>query len=136
MKSQFVQSVLIAGLTVLGSLTLSAQDKVEIATIPFAFTVNHKAMPAGDYSVKSMNTSGIFQLTAREGGSVFVTANGLKENKAAQPHLSFACAEGDCVLSQIWMPGSNQGNLRSDAAVDRDMQHKLSMAAMINIALK
>jgi hypothetical protein len=137
MKSQFVRMVLTAGLTVLGSLTLSAQDKQAVAKIPFAYQANHTSFAAGTYRVDLLNTSGLFQLTDQESGhSIFVNVPTTKEAKASESgHLVFACYQGDCVLSQIWLPGSDIGYARSDASVDRDMQRKLGMATMISVRL-
>lgn len=138
MKSQFVRVVLTAGLTLLGSLTLGAQDREEIAKIPFAFQANHTSLAAGDYEVKQLNTNGTFQLVNRnEGNSIFVVAPPTQSaSKAAvDGHLTFACYGGDCVLSQIWMPYSNIGYTRSQSAVDHDSQRKLGMATMINVRM-
>jgi hypothetical protein len=127
---------LTAGLTVLGSLTLSAQDKVETAKIPFAFQANHKALAAGDYRVEQLNNAGTFMVRNERGESIFVSVPELIEaSPSAQPHLTFACYEGNCVLSQIWMPGSNVAYGRSDAAVNRDLQRRLGMATMIDVRL-
>jgi hypothetical protein len=136
MKSQFVRIVLTAGLTTLGSLTLSAQDKVENAKIPFAFQANHTALSAGDYKISEYNLSGTFQiLSVTDGHSTFVNVPSRVEGKPdAGPHLTFACYEGNCVLSEIWMPGGN-GYKRSESAVDHDLQRKLGMATMISVRL-
>lgn len=136
MKSQFARIVLTAGLTMLGSLTLSAQDKVETAKIPFAFQANHTALAAGDYKIELYNLAGTFQILDRSTGhSIMVSVPTKLQGKAgADPHLTFACYEGDCVLSEIWMPGGD-GYVRSSSAVDHDLQRKLDMATMINVRL-
>jgi hypothetical protein len=137
MKSQFVRTVLIAGLAAMGSLTVSAQNNLADAKIPFAFTANHKSYPAGDYRIQESNTSGYFQLNDyAEGKSGIVTANGTADAKRSEKgHLTFACAEGNCVLSEVWMPGSSVGRIRSASAVDRDLQRKLGMATMVSVRL-
>jgi hypothetical protein len=137
MKSQFMQIVLTAGLTVLGSLTLSAQDRSESAKIPFAFHAYQKSFAAGEYRVDQKNDAGMFQLTSRsDGHSIFLNAPQMVEtNEVGDPHLTFACYEGDCVLKEIWLPGSKIGYVRSDSSVDKDLQRKLGVAAMVNVRL-
>jgi hypothetical protein len=137
MKSQFVRTVLTAGLAMLGGLTLSAQNPSAIAKIPFAYQANHASLAAGKYTVERANVSGLFQLTDQSTGkSIFVNAPSMIEAKGhSEGHLSFACYQGDCVLSQIWLPGSDVGYARSDASVNSDMQRKLSMATMISVRL-
>jgi hypothetical protein len=137
MKSQFVRIVLTAALTALGSLTLCAQDKKEAAKIPFAFHANHNSFAAGDYDVEQVSSYGLFQIMDKSNGhSIFVNAPPAVEAKNySDAHLTFACYKGDCVLSQIWLPGSKIGYARPDAAVDRDLQRKLGMSSMISVRL-
>jgi hypothetical protein len=137
MKSQFVRIVLTAALTALGSLTLSAQDKKEAAKIPFAFHANHNSFAAGDYSVEQVNYAGLFQLTGKSNGhSIFVNTAPVVEAKGdSDAHLTFACYKGDCVLAQIWLPGSKVGYARPESSVDRDLQRKLGVSSMISVRL-
>jgi hypothetical protein len=137
MKSQFVRSLLIAGLTVAGSLTLSAQNKSADAKVPFAFTANHKSYPAGDYRIQQMDSAGVFQLNDyADAKSGIVGTSGRESKSSADPgHLTFACSQGDCVLSEVWLPGSSVGYIRSNSSVDRDLQRRLGMATMVNVRL-
>jgi hypothetical protein len=137
MKSQFMHLVLTAGLTVLGSLTLSAQDQTETAKVPFAFHANENSFAAGEYRVDRIDSQGLFQLTSQnDGRSIFVPAPLSMESKAASdPHLTFACYQGDCVLKEIWVGDGKIGYSRSDSAVEKDIQRKLGMAAMIHVRL-
>jgi hypothetical protein len=138
MKGQFVRTVLIAGLAALGSLIASAQDRQADAKIPFAFTINHKSMPSGEYRVQSVDNRGLFRINNNsKGGAAFVPAPNTKESKgdADQGHLTFACYQGNCVLTQIWMPGSSVGNYRSDGAVDSDLQRRLGVSTLVSVRL-
>ena len=137
MKSQFVRTVLTAGLAIIGSLTASAQSNSADAKIPFAFTANHTAMPAGDYRIHETDTPGVFRLNDyADAKAIVVSAAGRQDSKPSMTgHLSFACYQGDCVLSQIWLPGSSVGYIRSSSAVDSDLQRKLGMATMVNVRL-
>jgi hypothetical protein len=137
MKSQFMQIVLTAGLTVFGSLTVSAQDRSESAKIPFAFHAYQNSFAAGDYVVNKINDSGTFQLISMSNGrSILLNAPlSIEAKDYSEGKLTFACYQGDCVLKQIWLSGSNLGYRRSDSAVDKDLQRKLGMATMINVRL-
>ena len=137
MTRQFVRTVLIAGLTALGSLTLTAQDRSATAKIPFAFRSNHKSMPAGDYRIDRLSEGGLFRLADYDAATAeFVPAPVLVDAKNHdEGRLTFACYQGQCVLSQIAMPGSSVAYKRSQSAVDNDLQRKLGMATMVNIRL-
>jgi hypothetical protein len=137
MKSQFVSIVLTAGLAMLGCLTLRAQNSQEIANIPFAFHANQTAFAAGEYRLQKLNTNGMFRLSSTgDGHSIFVNAPPIVEAKNyVEGHLTFACYQGDCVLSQIWLAGSKIGYARLDSAIDHDRQRKIGVASMINVRL-
>ena len=138
MKSQFVHIVLTAGLTVLGSLALSAQNQYETATIPFTFQVNHKSFAAGDYTLARINSSGVFQVMSKESGrSAFVSAPpSLSGKEHEEGRLTFTCYGGDCVLSQIWLDGSSIGYARSQSSIDKDLPRTLGVASLISVPLK
>ncbi len=134
MKSQFVRIVLTAGLTILGSISLSAQSNRETAKIPFAFHVGETQLSAGDYTVQRVNTAGLFQVTRQDGHSMFINAPAVLSGKAHEHgRLTFACYAKDCALSQIWMDNSELGYSRSASSLDRDLSRRLSMAALISI---
>jgi hypothetical protein len=138
MKSHLVRTLLIAGLTVAGSLTLSAQNNKSVdAKIPFAFTVNHQAMPAGDYQISEIGVPGTFQLNEyTQGKSVLTGTSGRPDSPANEKgHLTFACYQGGCVLAAIWLPDHSAGYARSARAVDDELQRKLGMATMVNVRL-
>ena len=133
MKKYFTHIILSAGLSaILGSLTLSAQDQMEVATIPFAFEVNHVSLPAGEYTVQRVNSADLFQIYDADGHSIFLMAP-INEEGAPNPRLVFRCYGNDRVLSQIWTgSGTGYGLVKSQWEKDR----KLEMSAVISVALK
>ena len=136
MKSQFTRIVLTAGLVLIGSLTLSAQDKQATAKIPFAFEANHVSLPAGTYGVYTQGPqAGLFRIADSSGHASFVSTHGADAKPVDEGKLTFACAEGKCVLSQIAVPGSETRYARSSSAVDNEMQRKLGMATMVSVRL-
>jgi hypothetical protein len=135
MKSQFTRTVLTAGLALFGSLTLSAQDRQANAKIPFAFEVNHQSLPAGTYGVYWQAQGGVFRIADDSGHASFVSTYAADTKRVDDGKLTFACAEGKCVLSKIALPGSEFQYARSTSAVDNDMERKLGMATMVNVRL-
>jgi hypothetical protein len=137
MKSQLMHIVLSAGLAVLGSLTLGAQDRSETAKVPFAFHAYQNSFAAGEYRLDRINQSGTFQLISMsDGHSIFVSAPlSIEANDYSEGKLTFACYQGDCALKEIWLPASKTGYARTDSSVEKDLQRKLGLATMINVRL-
>jgi hypothetical protein len=133
MKRQLKPIILTAGLSaLLGSLTLSAQDySREIANVPFAFQASERILPAGEYTLKQVNSAGLFQVYDSYGHSLFLNAPVPKSTKAVNPRLTFACYGNDCLLSQVWMPESTTGFSISDSAMKKQLTRKIGMAAEI-----
>jgi hypothetical protein len=135
MKSQFTRIVLTAGLTMLASLSLSAQDRTANAKIPFAFQANQKSLPAGTYGVYRENQSGLFRLSDDDGHSVFVSTSVADAKPNDEGKLTFACAQGTCVLAQLALPGNALKYARTSSSIEKDIQRKLGMATMVNVRL-
>lgn len=135
MKRQFTTIILSAGLSLLGSLTLSAQDQTEVATIPFAFHANETVMPAGKYFFEQKTESGLFQVRSASGHSIFLSAAIGKTTDPNHPKLTFAHYGSEYVLSQISMPGNAVGYRVSSSAFDKELPRNFGLAAMISVPL-
>src|SRR5579863_5462352 len=133
MKSHFSHVVLIAGLTLFGSLSLNAQTKVN-ATVPFIFQANHYAFSPGDYTLEQVGepSDGRFALRENSTGHSIFLAIPIPQNKKnyEQGYLTFACNAGDCALAKVALPESNVVYARPDSSIEKDMQRKLGMASM------
>ena len=105
MKRQFMYVILTAGLSALfGSPTLSAQDQMEIANVPFAFQVNDAVLAAGKYQVSRDISSGLIQMrNSNTGHGIYVMTHPTDYSRVNNPRLTFTCYGNDCVLSTIWM---------------------------------
>ncbi len=136
MKRQFTTIILTAGLSLLGSLTISAQDQLEVASIPFAFHANQTVMPAGKYLVEQRNAGGLFQLRSEHGKSIFLSAPVQKRTDPARPRLTFSRYGSEYLLSQISMAGNDVGYNVSSSALDKELSRKIGMAAMISVPLR
>ena len=115
---------------------LSAQDSRTAADIPFAFIANQTVMPAGHYELKSIDASGsLFTLRNANGRGVLFAA-GMRENGSPdRPHLTFACYGKECVLAEIAPPASAIAYSLSKRAVEKNLHHTSSVAAMVSIKL-
>jgi hypothetical protein len=136
MKRQFTTLVLTAGLSaMLGTFSLSAQDRSETADIPFAFQVQQRTLPAGHYRVDQRNVSSMFQLYDGDGHSIFLSAGQQQKADPDKPKLTFACYGHDCVLAKISMPGSDVSYGLSQKQIEKNLPHSIGMVSMISVRL-
>ncbi len=109
----------ILGLAMLGAMAVTgvkpaaAQDKVR-ASIPFAFNVGAKALPAGDYDVQrlSTNTMMIQEVNSHEAAMAITSATDPR-NAEGKVSLVFNRYGEDNFLSQILTPDSGRVLLKS-----------------------
>jgi hypothetical protein len=129
--------ILSAGLSaLLGTTTLSAQQKTEVAEVPFTFHAQQQTLPAGEYQVTEGNSSSIFQLTGPEGKSIYVNVPLPNTTDPQKPHLTFARYGGEYVLSGISMPGRDVGHAVWQSTIEKNLTRKMGIAAMVSVSLK
>lgn len=133
MKLHLTHILLTAGLSaLLGTAALSAQERIDVADIPFAFHAGEKTLPAGAYTVREYGTR-IFLISGENGNSAFVLTPGSKIGEPENPRLVFRCYGNEHVLSQIWMyDGSGYGLGKSSLEKSR----RLEMASLVVVRLK
>lgn len=137
MTRNMTHMILTAGLSaLLGAAILGAQNSSEVANVPFTFHSEQQTFPAGKYRVSERGSNGVFQLYGPNQESIFVTAMVPVTANPAKPHLTFACLGGECVLSEISMPGKDTGYRASKSQIDKNLTHKLGIATMISVPLK
>lgn len=137
MKRQFTSIILTATLSALvGSVSLSAQDRSEVATIPFSFQAQGKTLPAGDYTVKEQNSAGsLYKLTNSSGESIFWVGQNQKDADPAKPKLTFAHSGSEYVLASVSMPGSTVSHGVSDATIKKSFSRSLGISSMLAVPL-
>jgi hypothetical protein len=129
--------ILTAGLSaLLGTTILGAQSLSEMANIPFTFHSEQQTFAAGQYRVSERGSNGIFQLYGPDQKSIYVSASVPVTVTSAKPHLTFTCSGGECVLSEIAMPGRDVAYRVSKSKIDKNLSHKLGIATMISVPLK
>jgi hypothetical protein len=137
MKHKLIHMILTAGLSaLLGTASLSAQSLREVAHVPFTFHTEQQTLPAGTYEVAERGSNGVFQLYSPDRKSIFVGAMVPVTANPDKPHLQFACYDGQCVLSEISMPGREIAYRLSQSKIDKNLTHKLGIASMISVPLK
>jgi hypothetical protein len=137
MKRTLTRILMAAGIAGPFVAHLSAQNSRTVADIPFAFVANQTVMPAGRYELKqSGDASGlVFTIRNADGRAAYVTT-GIRENGSPdRPHLTFACYGKECVLAMIAPPASMTAYSLSERAVEKNLHHTLSVAAMVSIKL-
>ena len=101
-------------LVVLGAVSASAQSsRMLVSNIPFAFIVGDAALPAGEYSIQTVNLSGR-QLLLRDwkGHSLYIPIQ--TSGKAvgeAKDKLVFHLVNGQYFLASIWTPDNSVGRV-------------------------
>jgi hypothetical protein len=137
MTLKMTHMILAAGLSaLLGTASLGAQNLREVADVPFTFHAQRQTLPAGTYQVTETGSNGLFRLYSPDRQSIFVGALVPVSANPDKPHLKFACYGGECVLSEISMPGRETGYQASASQIDRNLHRKLGVAAMISVPLK
>jgi len=78
-------------------------------TVPFAFTVGHQTLAAGDYTVTAHHQSLQLARTDGHGGAIVLTnATGGRSNDDPTPRLVFHRYGDRYFLSQAWIGGGRE----------------------------
>ncbi|HSU59254.1 MAG TPA: hypothetical protein VLI55_08075 [Bryobacteraceae bacterium] len=137
MKLNMTHMILTAGLSaLLGTASLGAQNLSEVADVPFTFHAAQQTLSAGKYQVNERTATGLFQIYSPNKESIFVGAMVPTTSDPNRPHLTFACSGGECVLSEIAMPGRETAYRLSKSQIEKNLTHKLGIAAMVSVPLK
>lgn len=126
MKKQVLTLVGVLSLLLVAGSAFAQSGQIR-ATIPFNFTVNHTAMPAGNYSIFTTGGTGsLLVLQGANGRAVRITSsNGVQASKPSDStKLIFRCYGDRYFLAQVWKRGSQMGRelpkstLESEVAMD------------------
>jgi hypothetical protein len=114
MKKQIYISLITLGLlTALAATPVYAQFQTPIKlSVPFAFTVGDKTMPAGEYTLKPANDAGLYSrllIRSKDGKTVAIILTGVIQASAVQEEakVTFNRYGDQYFLSQVWMPGTD-----------------------------
>jgi hypothetical protein len=128
-----------AAFALLGTMVASAQTLNVKAKIPFSFVVNHATLPAGEYSLNSVDDQGtalaIRNLDSKTTNlalsNACVSANGASKTK-----LVFHRYGDRYFLSQIWIAGNDRGREIPPGAREKEMARDYSMQQVILVAAR
>lgn len=130
MKQQIASWMSVFGLLLVAACA-SAQSVNVKANVPFDFVVDNATLPAGAYSIQSINNgSGSPTLVIRgENGKAgrLVSSNAAEKLNAAETsHLLFHRYGNTYFLAQIWMQGEHRGRelrmTRREAEIAKNLQ--------------
>lgn len=126
-----------AALALFGTMAASAQTVDVKANVPFSFTVNRATLPAGEYSLKSMDEQGaalaIRDLNSKTANLV-LSSSCRSPKSASQTKLVFHRYGNHYFLSQIWIEGSEAGRELRPSAGEKEMARNVSMQEVVLVA--
>ncbi|HYU97571.1 MAG TPA: hypothetical protein VE977_01970 [Pyrinomonadaceae bacterium] len=100
-------------LLTMSAAIVHAQTKRSTINIPFSFTVGHKTLPAGEYTVEPNrgNSDNVWLVESTTGHDnvVFTTGSAWTRETQENTKLVFNNYDGQYFLSQIWSAGDNTG---------------------------
>ena len=134
------RNLLIAAALALFATTAAVAQTVDVkANVPFTFTVNRATLPAGEYSLKSMDEQGtalaIRNLNSRTANLV-LSSSCRSPKSAGQTRLLFHRYGDHYFLSQIWMEGSDVGRELRPSAEEKEVAKDFSMQQVVLVAAK
>ena len=112
-KHAFTILAVFSLLLTISAASVHAQSNRSTINIPFSFTVGHKTLPAGEYSVEpgrsDSNSSWLIQSVQGNGSVLFSTSSIWTIETQKTSRLVFNNYDGQYFLSQIWSVGDNSG---------------------------
>jgi len=123
-------SLSVLGLAVVLAAPIAAQSITVKASVPFEFTVGTRALPAGDYTVDTMSSSGILVVRSESGGSdasaLTLSISGAKAGARSQILLVFHRYGDRYFLSQVWDGTKAAGRTIPISRPEREVSQRAS----------
>jgi hypothetical protein len=135
-----LKNVLVAGLVMVGSgAGVRAQQAERVVTFeaPFAFEVEQRKLPAGEYTV--LVESGWLQIQGKDGSAAAhaltmpVLSRGQKT--VAHSHVVFHNYQGRYFLAEIWASGQEKGRELLETREEQQLAKRQEMVA-VNVPLR
>ena len=116
-------------LTGIGGLTANAQiytDTTVEADIPFAFIVGTTTLPAGKYTIRTLDDTSLNLLEIRSSNgrtaAAFETQNKVAERTPRQTEVVFNKIGDQYFLSQIWVEGTDTGVQAEQSKIEKRLE--------------
>jgi hypothetical protein len=132
MKKLFLTVMTLFLFTGIGAISASAQvvDIID-ATIPFDFTVNDTAFPAGEYSIKRVNSNHQRTMILRDGEGrnliFFLTNEAIAHGTPDDTELIFNVVGNRYFLSKIFEEGNSRGVALVPSDLEKQLRNELSI---------
>lgn len=125
-------------LALLVTTAASAQTIRVKANIPFAFIVNHATLPAGDYSVESVDLdSKVLAIGEVNGKKSLVMSNSCEKLETSkQTSLVFHRYGNRYFLNRIWVQGNNAGHEIPTSPREKEVARDFSMQEVVLMAAR
>ena len=124
-KQAFRILTVLSLLLTMSAAIVHAQSKRSIINIPFSFTVGHKTLPAGEYTVQPnrSNSDNVWLVESTTGHDSVIFTSGSAWTRETQENtkLVFNNYDGQYFLSQIWSAGDNTGRELRMPRVERQL---------------
>jgi hypothetical protein len=127
MKKQILSVVGVLSLMIVAGSAL-AQNRVQ-ANVPFNFNVNRTNMPAGQYVITALGSSGnnlLIQSHEKNAAKLVMPNRAELSSPSETTKLVFHCYGKDqCFLYQIWVEGMRRGQQFPKSSLENEIEAKL-----------
>ena len=104
-----------------------AQQKIQ-SNVPFSFTVNKTAFPAGAYTISPIGAAGILLVKGDDNNAINTMAPHAVESlkPADRTKLVFHCyGREHCFLYEVWVRGETRGRQLPASPVEKELAARL-----------
>lgn len=140
MKKQSLFSLLamVVVLAVGSAYAQLASPGVVKVNIPFSFTANQKAFPAGEYKVKNSGTARVLLISAEDSSEqgLISTMDVEANQSSAQTKLIFHRYGDQYFLSQVWVRGEASGHELPTTRTEKELMAKAASDSVAILARK
>jgi hypothetical protein len=106
-------------------------------TTTFPFTVGHATVPAGTYTIKSVDDDpAMLELSGQNVGLFFQTNNAMTNGRASKTEVVFKRYGKSYILKDIWLEGSETGFESVAAAGERHVDKSQGPEAEERVAAR
>jgi hypothetical protein len=116
------------------------QDAIRVS-IPFAFVVGDKTMPAGEYTIKSLVNGSYYSrllVRSKDGHDTVIVGAGVVEAKSVQrdAKLTFNRYGDQHFLSQVWAADSTYGRSLSKSDIEARVAQNSSQKDTVSVIVR
>jgi hypothetical protein len=107
-------------------------------SIPFSFTANQVAMPAGDYTVKNSGSAGVLLISSDDASQhgLISTMSVESNSRSTQTKLIFHRYGDQYFLSQVWVRGEASGRELPKTRAEKELMARSSFETVAILAQK